>query len=507
VRRLAAALKAQASLRTPKGQIDPLTPAACRDTVPHWRDSQMSRSSPPPTDDASGSGHGRVLVLETVRADRILLEVLLRNKGYEPILASDAREAHARALDTHLRLAVLDADAKDGFALCLRFKKEAVLRRIPLLLVSGKMTPEVIQKHRLLPTRADGYYLKPIVEETFFKAVAELLPEDFLAPQAAGTGGLADRTLVNPRNRDDAVINYLEDEVRDLKNVVVQLARGGSPARMRSIDSDPHIDLKRRESGPKVLPATPGPTPAPAPAFDPKTVEAARKEGFREGFDQGRLEGSGAGRLIGLTEAEDKARTEIERLHVKIHDLESRIDSGSEVEEIKVLFGRLEVGYKQSITTLDEQRAEAERNVDSLKAEIDRLKAQIADAEKAGTPRLREAEVRASAAEERCAELGRRLQTLQGEVEATREEADGLRKEAGQTAELRARLRDQGAALKQAQAELDTARQEAASSRTEAELLRGRVTRARAILAGEEDASRTGPRTPVPAPEAGSPPS
>ena len=95
-------------------------------------------------------------VVENVAKDLTALEAILRDRGFEPVSTDDPDQALDLAREAVPGLIVLSTDVNKAFNLCHRMKKDDGLAEIPLVLVAGKAKPDVIRKHRMLPTRADA---------------------------------------------------------------------------------------------------------------------------------------------------------------------------------------------------------------------------------------------------------------------------------------------------------------------------------------------------------------
>lgn len=101
----------------------------------------------------------RVLIVDDDREIAGLIEIYLRNDGYDTVLAYDGEEA-LRTLEGEepVHLVVLDVmmPKLDGLAVCRRIREE---RHLPILMVSAKA--EDMDKILGLMTGADDYLVKP----------------------------------------------------------------------------------------------------------------------------------------------------------------------------------------------------------------------------------------------------------------------------------------------------------------------------------------------------------
>jgi len=101
----------------------------------------------------------RILIADDDRDIAGLIQIYLRNDGYDTVLAYDGEEA-LRALEGNepVHLVVLDVmmPKMDGLAVCRRIREE---KHLPILMVSAKA--EDMDKILGLMTGADDYMVKP----------------------------------------------------------------------------------------------------------------------------------------------------------------------------------------------------------------------------------------------------------------------------------------------------------------------------------------------------------
>jgi len=452
------------------------------------------------------------VVIEDVAADRALLEGLLLSHGYSPSLHDRPDVEPAQLAGAQPRVILLSADVKNGFNLCLRFKKDPVLRRVPLVLMTAKASPEVIRKHRLLPTRADAYLSKPLTESAVLVTLAELLPEDF-GPNAKEfeerVEDIPDRTLVSNGTLESAVVNYVEEEVRTLKTAVERLMSDKSNLGGKVVDLESQLRSQREllDSGlERMVPRKEG-AGASAPEAGNEDVEglleATRKEAYNAGLEAGRQDrrakGIEQGRREGRAEAQAEFQGEREdleasvaaleasvaTLQARVRDLEARAvelagrETGyrSELAQTTELFERLEGGYKDALSKAEAERANVEEALARAETERDELADRLASATES---------VQALAQrDEQIAALEAQIAPLQRRMEAST--AAGARVE-----ELEKELVDLTGELeasREALADLEPLRQAEAAGRAEVERLLALMQRAREALEAVEDPS------------------
>lgn len=348
------------------------------------------------TRDAGPAGRGRVLVVEDVPEDREHVERILRDASFEPVRTDQPDDLANSVGQWSPRAIVLSADMPRGFTACHRLKKDKALRRIPIILVSGRAGPDVIRKHRLLPTRADYYLGKPVNGEELQRALAELLPEDFRGPAREITVSEApDRTLVGG-GLETAVVTYVEEEVSSLKSRL--------NAKVQALEQQLAQERARLDATLRAL--------------------AEHQQSERETLSRERLE---AAREDGRREAREEARVQSEALRSRVAELEAALETSreqaealrAEIAQNQVLFERLEAGYKESIAMTEEEKRAMEASLTALENEVDALRAER-DALKAAVRELPALQ-----------ETGARCELLEEELGRVRAEKDGLEARVG----------------------------------------------------------------------------
>ena len=120
-----------------------------------------------------------IMVVEDDPNTGKLMEAILRQNGYEPILACDGLDALEKMESHHVDLILLDImmPRMDGY----EFTK--ILREgdcnIPILMVTAKEA--MVDKRRGFLTGADDYMVKPVDEEEVLLRIAALLRRSHIA--------------------------------------------------------------------------------------------------------------------------------------------------------------------------------------------------------------------------------------------------------------------------------------------------------------------------------------
>ena len=114
----------------------------------------------------------QILVAEDDKNTRRLMEAVLKEHGYHPILACDGLEA-LKLLDTHhVDLVILDImmPGMDGYELTRQLR--ATDYTLPILMVTAKQLPEDKRKGFIVGT--DDYMTKPVDEEEMILRIRAL---------------------------------------------------------------------------------------------------------------------------------------------------------------------------------------------------------------------------------------------------------------------------------------------------------------------------------------------
>ena len=117
----------------------------------------------------------QILVAEDDKNTRRLMEAVLKEHGYHPILACDGLEA-LKLLDTHhVDLVILDImmPGMDGYEFTRQLR--ATDYTLPILMVTAKQLPEDKRKGFIVGT--DDYMTKPVDEEEMILRRAQIVNE------------------------------------------------------------------------------------------------------------------------------------------------------------------------------------------------------------------------------------------------------------------------------------------------------------------------------------------
>lgn len=118
---------------------------------------------------------GRILIVDNVPTNRIILKVKLSSAFYEVIQAVSGRDALLRAADSQPDIIILDTDLGDMSAheVCTRLKADPATHHIPVLIATPAGDTEA--RIAALKAGADEFLAKPIDELTLTARVRALM--------------------------------------------------------------------------------------------------------------------------------------------------------------------------------------------------------------------------------------------------------------------------------------------------------------------------------------------
>ena len=116
-----------------------------------------------------------LLVADDNSGVRRVLVQMLGAAGLRTVTASDGAQAleHARRFRPDLILLDVNMPGRDGFSVCEELRRDAATRSIPILMLTGRATPE--DERHGLDSGADDFVGKPFVFEDLRARVLELL--------------------------------------------------------------------------------------------------------------------------------------------------------------------------------------------------------------------------------------------------------------------------------------------------------------------------------------------
>jgi len=114
----------------------------------------------------------KVLVIDDSNTIRRSAEMLLRQAGFEVILAEDGFDALAKIADHQPDLVFVDImmPRLDGYQTCALIKKNSRFHTMPVIMLSSK--DGLFDRARGRMVGSDQYLTKPFTKESLLKAVA-----------------------------------------------------------------------------------------------------------------------------------------------------------------------------------------------------------------------------------------------------------------------------------------------------------------------------------------------
>lgn len=148
----------------------------------------------------------RIMVVEDDVNTRKLMQAVLAQNGYEPILACDGMEALEILDKKHVDLIVLDVMMPRMDGLSLTRELRAAGNNMPVLMVTAKET--TADKKQGFIAGTDDYMVKPVDEEEMLLRIAALLRRSRIADEHTLSIGQTtldydSMTLTDPHGRQD----------------------------------------------------------------------------------------------------------------------------------------------------------------------------------------------------------------------------------------------------------------------------------------------------------------
>lgn len=117
----------------------------------------------------------KVLIVDDSWTDIALVAGPLHENGYEVVTAVDGDEAIEKAVTERPNCIILDIvlPKQNGFQVCRRLRAMDACRTIPIILLSGKNTPQ--DRHWGIQQGADIYLTKPFNRDELLASVRSLI--------------------------------------------------------------------------------------------------------------------------------------------------------------------------------------------------------------------------------------------------------------------------------------------------------------------------------------------
>jgi two-component system, chemotaxis family, response regulator PixH len=116
-----------------------------------------------------------ILVVDDTLSELELMTRYLREAGFTVIVATDAKDAMAKAVDHKPDAIVTDVvmPGMSGFELCRNLKKNEATQKMPVVVCSSKN--QELDRLWGLKQGADVYVTKPFTQEDLLRAVKSVL--------------------------------------------------------------------------------------------------------------------------------------------------------------------------------------------------------------------------------------------------------------------------------------------------------------------------------------------
>ena len=120
----------------------------------------------------------RILVVDDEESIRKLLELILREAGYEVLFCEDGLQGYNLAKKEKPDLIILDLmlPKLDGHKVCRLLKFDTRFKEIPIIISTAKASEE--DKKLAQDSGADAYLLKPFKKEELLQKIKELIRDN-----------------------------------------------------------------------------------------------------------------------------------------------------------------------------------------------------------------------------------------------------------------------------------------------------------------------------------------
>jgi DNA-binding response OmpR family regulator len=117
----------------------------------------------------------KILIIDDNPAVRNTLELLLKDNGYASLSAEDGLDGLYKARQEKPDLILLDLmlPGMDGFKVCRMIKFDPNLKKIPVVILTSRMTEE--DREAGFQCGADGYIMKATRADVILKEIERLL--------------------------------------------------------------------------------------------------------------------------------------------------------------------------------------------------------------------------------------------------------------------------------------------------------------------------------------------
>jgi DNA-binding response OmpR family regulator len=282
----------------------------------------------------------KVLLFESDAEFAQILSTGLSSYGCETTVVDDGEEgiSAATADVPDLILLTIELPRMNGFSVCNKLKRNAGLKKVPLVLLSSEATEETFEQHKRLRTRADQYVRKPVTVEE----LAQKLDGIIQLTKQNGEGADGEEDLEELALDEDVEIEEVDESIRSVESETDDAFGNIIAAEVNAPAADEVVmDDLELEAGDGLEVAPPEPSaqeaqaaPAPPPTLDHGANEALQSEAkeLRQRISQ-LEEDLRSARQATSAEADAKAQViqkkdaELSLLEKEIEQLKSKIES------------------------------------------------------------------------------------------------------------------------------------------------------------------------------------
>jgi DNA-binding response OmpR family regulator len=143
----------------------------------------------------------RFLIIEDDLFYQTYVNDLLAETGVDIINASDGEAGLALTLSEKPDLIITDIEIPkiQGFVLLKNLRENPETKDIPVIMMSGKVEKDLLERHSRLSTHADGYLMKPFSGQDLLDLIRKVMDVDFKSPDPEHKGSYtADGVPVEP---------------------------------------------------------------------------------------------------------------------------------------------------------------------------------------------------------------------------------------------------------------------------------------------------------------------
>jgi CheY-like chemotaxis protein len=165
----------------------------------------------------------KILLIESDAAFAREMTEALERKGFQAHVTADGKEGldAARDLGPDAIVLCVELPGMSGYSICNKLKKDQDLKGVPLLITSAEATPETFEQHKKLKARAEDYLIKPFDGATLVERIGALV----------GAPGGTEEEVVTLADVELEALGTMEGavEIRDEEPPPMPLARGRAP--------------------------------------------------------------------------------------------------------------------------------------------------------------------------------------------------------------------------------------------------------------------------------------